>query len=123
MAHLEPRPERNHAWSILVPDLGALPPWPAQREVTPFVVDVAHPCYTTDMSTTTVRLDDEDEAILDMLAPEFGGRSSAIRQALRNLAADRKRQNALRLFLAEWDTEDGPIDSDDIAAMADRYGL
>jgi len=75
------------------------------------------------MSTTTVRLDDEDEALLDMLAPEYGGRSSAIRQALRNLAADRKRQNALRSFLAEWDTEDGPIDEDDIAGMAERYGL
>ena len=75
------------------------------------------------MSTTTVRLDDEDEALLDMLAPEYGGRSSAIRQALRNLAADRKRQNALRSFLAEWDTEDDPIDEDDITGMAKRYGL
>jgi Arc/MetJ-type ribon-helix-helix transcriptional regulator len=75
------------------------------------------------MSTTTVRLDDEDEALLDMLAPEYGGRSSAIRQALRNLAADRRRQDALRSFLAEWDTEAGPIDNEDIATMADRYGL
>lgn len=75
------------------------------------------------MSTTTVRLDDDDEAILDMLAPEYGGRSSAIRQALRNLAADRTRQDALRSLLAEWDAEEGPIDEADIAAMADRYGL
>ncbi len=75
------------------------------------------------MSTTTVRLDDEDEAILDMLAPEFGGRSSAIRQALRNLAADRKRQDALGSFLADWDAEEGPIGEDEIAAMANRYGL
>ena len=75
------------------------------------------------MSTTTVRLDDEDEALLDMLAPEYGGRSSAIRQALRNLAADRKRQNALRSFLAEWDSEEGPIDEEDVEEMADRYGL
>ena len=75
------------------------------------------------MSTTTVRLDDEDEALLDMLAPEYGGRSSAIRQALRNLAADRKRQSALRSFLAEWDNEEGPIDEEDVAVMAERYGL
>ena len=75
------------------------------------------------MSTTTVRLDDEDEALLDMLAPEYGGRSSAIRQALRNLAADRRRQDALRTFLADWDAHEGPIDDEDIAAMADRYGL
>jgi Arc/MetJ-type ribon-helix-helix transcriptional regulator len=75
------------------------------------------------MSTTTVRLDDEDEALLDMLAPEYGGRSSAIRQALRHLAADRKRQNALRSFLVEWDAEQGPIDDDAVATMAERYGL
>ena len=75
------------------------------------------------MSTTTVRLDAEDEALLDMLAPEYGGRSSAIRQALRNLAADRRRQDALRSFLADWDAEEGPIADQDIAAMASRYGL
>ncbi|MCP4960624.1 MAG: hypothetical protein GY925_15315 [Actinomycetia bacterium] len=75
------------------------------------------------MSTTTVRLDDEDEALLDMLAPEYGGRSSAIRQALRNLAADRKRQSALRSFLAAWDNEEDPIDEEDVAVMAKRYGL
>ena len=75
------------------------------------------------MSTTTVRLDDEDEALLAMLAPEYGGRSSAIRQALRNLAADRKRQDALRSFLAEWDGEDGPLAEDEVADMAERYGL
>ncbi len=75
------------------------------------------------MSTTTVRLDDEDEAILDMLAPQYGGRSSAIRQALRHLAADRKRQDALRAFVAQWDADEGPIDEQDIAAMAERYGL
>ncbi len=75
------------------------------------------------MSTTTVRLNEEDEALLDMLAPEYGGRSSVIRQALRNLAADRRRQDALRSFLAEWDTETGPIDEEAIAAIADRYSL
>ena len=46
------------------------------------------------MATTTVRLDDEDEALLDMLASEHGGRSGAIRQAIRNLAAERRRQQA-----------------------------
>lgn len=75
------------------------------------------------MSTTTVRLDNEDEALLDMLAPEYGGRSSAIRQALRHLAADRRRLNALRSFVAEWDSEEGPIDDQEVAAMAERYGL
>jgi len=75
------------------------------------------------MSTTTVRLDAEDEALLDMLAPEYGGRSSAIRQALRNLAADRKRQVGLQTFLEEWDAEDGRVDDGEVAAMAERYGL
>lgn len=75
------------------------------------------------MSTTTVRLDNEDEALLDMLAPEYGGRSSAIRQALRHLAADQRRLNALRSFVAEWDSEEGPIDDQEVAAMAERYGL
>lgn len=75
------------------------------------------------MSTTTVRLDDEDDAILDMLAPEYGGRSSVIRHALRVLAADRRRKDALRSFLAEWDAEDGPIDDRDIDKMAERYNL
>lgn len=75
------------------------------------------------MGTTTVRLDHEDEALLDMLALEYGGRSGAIRHALRNLAADRHRRTALSSFVAEWDAEDSPIDEDDIAAMAERYGL
>jgi Arc/MetJ-type ribon-helix-helix transcriptional regulator len=75
------------------------------------------------MSTTTVRLDEEDEALLDMLAPDYGGRSSAIRHALRALAADRRRQAALRSFLEDWDAEDGPVDEQDITAMVDRYGL
>ncbi len=75
------------------------------------------------MGTTTLRLDDEDEALLDLLAPEYGGRSSAIRHALRNLATERQRQNALRSFLDEWDVEAGPSDDNDVAAMADRYGL
>ena len=75
------------------------------------------------MSTTTVRLDDEDEALLDMLASEYGGRSSVIRHALRNLAADRRRQDALHSFVADWDAHEGPIDDAEIVAMADRYGL
>jgi Arc/MetJ-type ribon-helix-helix transcriptional regulator len=74
------------------------------------------------MSTTTVRLDDEDEALLDMLAPEYGGRSSAIRQALRHLAADRSRHTALRSFVEAWDAEEGPIDEEDVILMAERYG-
>jgi Arc/MetJ-type ribon-helix-helix transcriptional regulator len=75
------------------------------------------------MSTTTVRLDDDDEAILDLLAPEYGGRSSVIRHALRNLAAERGRLDDLRSLLAEWDADAGPVSDEDVAAMTDRYGL
>ena len=75
------------------------------------------------MSTTTVRLDDEDGQILDRLAPEFGGRSGAIRQALRFLAADRERRDALSNFVEAWNAEAGPLDEDAAAAMAARYGL
>lgn len=83
----------------------------------------AHPCYTCLVSTTTVRLDDDDEAILDELAPRYGGRSSAIRQALRELAVTHHRQDALRSFLTAWGASDGPPDEATVAAMADRYGL
>lgn len=83
----------------------------------------ARPCYTRHMSTTTVRLDDDDEALLDLLAPEYGGRSSAIRHALRELGADRHRQDALRQFVEAWEDQAGPVDDGDVAAMADRYGL
>ena len=75
------------------------------------------------MGTTTVRLDDEDDAILDMLASEYGGRSSVIRHALRVLAADHRRQDALRSFLADWDAENGPVNDHDIDTMAERYNL
>lgn len=75
------------------------------------------------MSTTTIRLDDEDSDLLDILASEYGGRSGAISQAIRNLAAERERQEAFRSFLAEWVAEKGPVSEDDIAAMAERYGL
>ncbi len=75
------------------------------------------------MSTTTVRLDDDDKAILDELAPKYGGRSSVIRHALHDLAITHHRQDALRSFLADWDTHDGPVDDEAVAAMVDRFGL
>ncbi len=75
------------------------------------------------MSTTTVRLDDDDERILDRLAPEFGGRSDVIRRALRDLAADVDRWDALGSFLESWNAEAGPVDEQAVAAMAERYGL
>ena len=75
------------------------------------------------MSTTTVRLDDEDEQLLDLIAAEHGGRSSAIRIAIRALAADRRRCELLAAFLDEWNAEAGPIADDDVQAMIARFGL
>lgn len=75
------------------------------------------------MSTTTVRLNAEDREILDELAPRFGGKSNAIRHALRSLAADRRRHLALESFLDGWNAEAGPLDEEAVAAMARRYGL
>jgi predicted transcriptional regulator len=75
------------------------------------------------MSTTTVRLDDDDELILDKLAPTYGGRSNAIRQALRHLSAELDRHQALGDLLTDWHEEAGPIDEGRVEAMAQRYGL
>ncbi len=75
------------------------------------------------MHTTTVRLNADDEETLDKLAPEFGGRSGTIRHAIRLLAADIERRDALANFLDDWDEEAGPIDEDAVKAMATRYGL
>lgn len=74
------------------------------------------------MSTTTIRLDAEEEALLDLLAPEFGGRSSVIRHALRTFAAERRRRDDLVSLLAEWDADSGSVSDEDVAAMADRFG-
>ena len=72
---------------------------------------------------TTVRLNAEDRQILNMLAPLFGGKSNAIRQGLRSLAAQRERRLSLDSFLEGWEAEAGPVDEEAVAAMARRYGL
>lgn len=75
------------------------------------------------MSTTTVRLDSDDEQLLDKLASSFGGRSNAIRLALRSLAEDVDRHEALGAFLAEWELDAGPVDETQVDAMSRRYKL
>ena len=72
---------------------------------------------------TTVRLNVEDRQILDMLAPLFGGKSNAIRQALRSLASQRDPHLSLEAFLDGWEAEAGPVDEEAVAAIARRYGL
>jgi predicted transcriptional regulator len=75
------------------------------------------------MSTTTVRLDPDEEHTLDQLAEEHGGRSNAIRQGLKLLAASTHRRTALAELLRDWDIEAGAVDEQSVAEIASRYGL
>lgn len=75
------------------------------------------------MATTTVRLDAEDEAILDQLADVYGGRSAAIRHALRALANHDTKQQLLAQFVDDWAAEAGPPDKTAVAEMIRRYNL
>jgi predicted transcriptional regulator len=80
-------------------------------------------CYNDEMSTTTVRLDAEEEQTLDQLAEIHGGRSNALRQGLKLLAASTQRNAALTELLRDWDREAGEVDEKSVAAMAERYEL
>lgn len=84
---------------------------------------VAHVYYVEAMGTTTVRLDAADEQVLDRLAQRYGGRSNAIRQALRSLASDVDQQDGLAAFVQEWELTVGPIDPVEVEAMTRRFGL
>jgi predicted transcriptional regulator len=75
------------------------------------------------MATTTVRLSPEEEAALDKLAERFGGRSGAIRHAVRRLAAEQARQDALQQALDEWVAERGPVDEAAVVEAIERFGL
>lgn len=75
------------------------------------------------VATTTVRLSEEEEALLDELAAEHGGRSGAIRYAVKRLGEEQARRSALAEALAEWETERGPVDDDAVAAAIERFGL
>ncbi len=71
--------------------------------------------------TTTVRLNDEERALLDEFASEFGGRSGAIKQGIQLLAQEHHRRRALESFMDEWSAESGTPDPDGVAAMRERF--
>jgi Arc/MetJ-type ribon-helix-helix transcriptional regulator len=75
------------------------------------------------MATTTVRLDPDEERILDELAEVHGGRSNALRLGLRLLAADTERRSALAGLLLDWERQAGPVAEEAVAAMTERYEL
>ena len=72
-------------------------------------------------TTTTIRLSNEERALLAELAQEYGGQSGAVRQGLRLLALECGRRKALREFLNEWAEEAGPSDPEEVEAMRRRY--
>ena len=72
-------------------------------------------------TTTTVRLSDQERELLAELADEYGGQSGAIRQGIHLLAQQKRRSEALRVFLDEWAEEAGQPDPEDVAAMRRRY--
>lgn len=72
-------------------------------------------------TTTTVRLSDQERELLAELADEYGGQSGAIRQGIHLLAQQKRRNEALQVFLDEWAEEAGPPDPEDVAAMRRRY--
>ena len=75
------------------------------------------------MSTTTVRLDPDEEHTLDQLAEIHGGRSNALRQGLRLLADETQRRSALAEVLLDWERDAGLVSDDAVAAMTARYDL
>lgn len=75
------------------------------------------------MATITVRLDVHDERLLDALAETYGGRSAAIREAIRVLSGQAERERAMDEFLAAWEAEAGPVDEDEVASMIERFDL
>jgi Arc/MetJ-type ribon-helix-helix transcriptional regulator len=76
------------------------------------------------MATTTVRLTEEEEALLDGLAARYGGRSGAIRAAIGALAEEQDRQDALAAALQDWATERGEaVDDVAVADVVERFGL
>lgn len=75
------------------------------------------------MTTITVELDPHDEAALDRLAARFGSRAAAIQAAIRHLAAEQSRTDALDEFLDSWAEERGPVDEAAVRASIERFGL
>lgn len=85
--------------------------------------DVAQPCYIDVVATTTVRLDDDEERMLDRLAAAHGGRSNVLKAGLRLLADHERRIDALAALIEQWDDHGGPTDESTVATLAERYGL
>lgn len=75
------------------------------------------------MIRARVRLDEETRLLLERIAPEFGGRAATVRGALRRLATDHDRKEAVRAFFDEWEATEGPLSEEEVSAMGERHGL
>ncbi|MDE0321621.1 MAG: hypothetical protein OXH86_20620 [Acidimicrobiaceae bacterium] len=75
------------------------------------------------MAKAAVWLPKEDRQLLERLAPKFGGRQEALREALQRLAADEDRKESFDAFLQAWEEEDGPLSNEETTAVAKRCGL
>ena len=95
----------------------------ALRNGTPFSTLSYMRSTTIPMATITVRLDAEDERLLDELASIHGDRSTVVRAAIRLLSCQQARRRGLRELLDDIEREDGPIDPAEVDEMAARYGL
>lgn len=69
----------------------------------------------------TVRLSDEERALLADLAEDFGSQSGAVRHGIRSLAQQRLRRRALQDLLDDWNNEAGPLEPSEVEAMGRRY--
>ncbi len=73
------------------------------------------------MATTTVRLDPEEAEMLAQLAPHYGGKSGALRQALRKLADEANNRAALASFVEDWNAADAAPEDSEVAAMIEKF--
>ncbi|WP_419842685.1 hypothetical protein [Candidatus Poriferisodalis sp.] len=71
--------------------------------------------------TTTIRLSDEDRALLAQLAVDYGDQSRVIRHGIRLLAQEQRRRQALAQLVDEWEAVAGPVDEAEVSAMTERY--
>ena len=74
-----------------------------------------------DVGTITVRLDEDDERLLDELVQHHGSRSDAVRAAIRELSGHERRQRALAKLVDEWIAEYGEPSEEEQARIAALY--
>ena len=75
------------------------------------------------MARRSVWLGKETCQLLERLAPAFGSREAALREALHRLTAEEDRKEAVDAFFAALQTADVPLSNEEVSALAERCGL